>query len=532
MLTLNKMCSNGDIKSNFNIDTNFITTDTKKMRRKRKQEMEQINIFNKLQLTFKLFVWFMSSVVVFISIFYYLYIQSPLKKFDKERIDDERPTYYVLNRNNDSIDHLKNIFTVLNGIGFRRTYDEANWNLLWSHEYPFLTLAPILQNLKPHQLINHFPGCGYITNKKHLSTSGVFYYLPQSFKIPQDKDRFLSHTVLNPNKLWLKKSNNHRGIKIVKASDIDYNDSESFIQDFIDNPFLIDGYKFDLGVYVVFTSIDPLRVYIYKGDVLLRFCTIKYEPFDSSQEDSYIIGDEYRPIWEVPSLNDYYIRLGYSMKDSLYAYMRSIGKDFDNIWNQINKAIQEIAIMKESLMKESIQRYGNRRNYFELVRFDFIIDKDMKVHVMEANMSPNLSSAHYPPNQLLYEQVLFNLFSLIGINPRVKQTRVEKSSETRGQLVHEMEVASKNLAVLPHICTTCHDCLKMECQLCIPCMTEETKHILIQSYKEHQNKLDFQRIFPPSPLSQIVLNEYSLQNQLLIKWYQGKCANDPLWCMS
>lgn len=30
-------------------------------------------------------------------------------------------------------------------------------------------------------------------------------------------------------------------------------------------------------------------------------------------------------------------------------------------------------------------------------------------------MSPNLSSAHYPQNRLLYEQVLFNLFAIVGL---------------------------------------------------------------------------------------------------------------------
>lgn len=34
---------------------------------------------------------------------------------------------------------------------------------------------------------------------------------------------------------------------------------------------------------------------------------------------------------------------------------------------------------------------------------------------MEANMSPNLSAAHYPPNQLLYEQVLYNALKLAGV---------------------------------------------------------------------------------------------------------------------
>ena len=43
----------------------------------------------------------------------------------------------------------------------------------------------------------------------------------------------------------------------------------------IDNPFLLDGYKFDLRIYVALTSINPLRIYIYE-EGLVRFATVKY----------------------------------------------------------------------------------------------------------------------------------------------------------------------------------------------------------------------------------------------------------------
>ncbi|XP_043273225.1 probable tubulin polyglutamylase ttll-15 [Venturia canescens] len=446
---------------------------------------------------------------------------------DKTHSESRKKPIFWIYANSPDEGYLRHVFNVLERLGFERGTNESDWDLLWAHDYPFRKLSVELKNLREHQMVNHFPGCGYITNKVDLSTTGG-KYIPLSFKLPEDKSALLSYAAENPGKSFVQKSNAHRGIHIKRIDELNLDTEGSFVQEFIEKPYLVDGYKFDVGIYTVITSVDPLRVYAYKGDVLFRFCPTKYYPFDPEDVDKYVVGDDYLPIWKVPSLKDYYTRLGFSMKDSFDAYVRSKGQDPEKMWNHAFEAIKEVALKKEAPIKEITERFaGSGKHFFELVRFDFTIDQDLNVFVMEANMSPNLSSAHYPPNRLLYEQVLFNLFALVGIGQR----STEEFRRVRDWTNREVEVADKNLVVLPEFCSSCKDCFHIECQLCKPCFTKETRIILSQSYLEHQNKMDYKRIFPPSNITKDMdLKGYSLRNQLLVRWYQGKCEIDPTWC--
>lgn len=52
-------------------------------------------------------------------------------------------------------------------------------------------------------------------------------------------------------------------------------DETSIISRYVTNPLLINGHKFDLRIYVVVTSYEPLRVYVFK-EGLARFASETY----------------------------------------------------------------------------------------------------------------------------------------------------------------------------------------------------------------------------------------------------------------
>lgn len=59
------------------------------------------------------------------------------------------------------------------------------------------------------------------------------------------------------------------------------------------------------------------------------------------------------------------------------------GKDPSKIWMQIEEAIREVCLAKEHFLVKLLSSYPSKRNFFEMMRFDFVVDEDLNVFIME-----------------------------------------------------------------------------------------------------------------------------------------------------
>lgn len=68
-----------------------------------------------------------------------------------------------------------------------------------------------------------------------------------------------------------------QGINLIsKFQDLEFNNYRQIVQEYIENPYLIDGLKWDLRIYVLLCGLDPLRILVY-NEGLARFATVPYQ---------------------------------------------------------------------------------------------------------------------------------------------------------------------------------------------------------------------------------------------------------------
>ena len=189
----------------------------------------------------------------------------------------------------------------------------------------------------------------------------------------------------------------------------------------IPNPLIIDNHAFDIGVYVLITSIDPLIIYRWKKDIHLRFCSQPYEPFDTQNLLKFNCALNSKDPSEMPSFEKLVTDFQFSNFDILNYQLSNQDHDPERLWEEIDEAIASVTLMKS----KSITRYleiqnkitGNQTGRaFELLRYDFVVDAKLKPHLLEINMSPNFifKGVDRERNQMMAKQLLVNTLKIVG----------------------------------------------------------------------------------------------------------------------
>lgn len=221
-----------------------------------------------------------------------------------------------------------------------------DWDLLWSYDYH--NEIPIdFDQLKYYQKINHIPGNFVLCMKDNFAVNTDSKYVPKAFN---NSKSLLEYAKKNPSARFVQKLWSNRGVELKKASEINFElfgpGYKYFAQVYIENPLLIDNHKFDFGVYVLVTSINPLRVYYYGKNTLIRLCVDKYNPTNYDNVDSYVISDACMFPWDIDVLSVYYNN-SYSYKDAMNTYFTKQGRDMNRVWSEVEECIRSIVVSKE-----------------------------------------------------------------------------------------------------------------------------------------------------------------------------------------
>jgi tubulin monoglycylase TTLL15 len=277
----------------------------------------------------------------------------------------------------------KNIRTVFENLDYEVVHDmSGNWNVMWSAQESL----NLKTKLKPHQLVNHIPSLSlsvHNSNNNDITT--------RSFKLPHAKQELMDYIREHPQKRFIIKDCLVDGTR-VDVNNIRMNfDASLVLHEMDEKPLLIDGNRFDFGVYFIVTSADPLRIYRYGGDVTARF------GIESSAIMEKYFCEELTTMKEIPSLRKFMMIKENSVKNAMEAYLRAMkGKNaVTSLYNAIDGAVVKFLSSKLRAIKKPSSQF------FQLMRFDFNLDTTMNLRIKGVD-----SAIDFENNERLLYEVL------------------------------------------------------------------------------------------------------------------------------
>lgn len=303
-----------------------------------------------------------------------------------------------------------------------------DWMVQWSG--PGMKEAAY-NKLHEYQKVNHFPGSYELTRKDRLWAhfhqmerkfgKEAFDFVPETYVLPGQVDQFL-HCYHTKDHIWIVKPNassQGKGIFLLRDMEDLPLSEVSVVSRYVDNPLLIQGLKFDLRIYVLVTSYEPLRAYVYR-EGLTRFAS---QPYSTKEEH---LNDKYRHLtnYSINKKAGNFVEnqklkadnVGHKWSlSALNLHLRALGVDVDLMWTRImDLLVKSLMSVEPTIASRTKEATPNVANCFELYGFDVLVDDKLKPWLLEVNLSPCMV-ADSPLDWQVKSSLLCDTFNLVGI---------------------------------------------------------------------------------------------------------------------
>uniref|UniRef100_A0A2K6FV88 Tubulin tyrosine ligase like 13 n=1 Tax=Propithecus coquereli TaxID=379532 RepID=A0A2K6FV88_PROCO len=324
--------------------------------------------------------------------------------------------------------------------GLKEVGEDEEWTVYWTD--CCVSLERVM-DMKRFQKINHFPGMTEICRKdllaRNLNRMQKLYpteynIFPRTWCLPADYGDFQSYGRQRKTRTYICKPDSGcqgRGIFITRNPREIKPGEHMICQQYISKPFLIDGFKFDMRIYVLITSCDPLRIFVYE-EGLARFATTPYvEPSHSNLDNVCMHLTNYA----INKHNENFVRddaVGSKRKlSTLNTWLREHSYDPQELWGDIEDIIIKTIISAHSILRHNYRtcfpQYlsGGTCACFEILGFDVLLDHKLKPWLLEVNHSPSFTTDSRL-DQEVKDALLCDAMTLINLQGCDKRKVIEE----------------------------------------------------------------------------------------------------------
>ncbi len=318
--------------------------------------------------------------------------------------------------------------------------DEKEWDTCWHTGMPE---RAAFRATAPNRTVNHIPGNNCLTIKSRLDATlraireraTVAYgegstlarrteFVPSVYSMPGDYHALLSAATDDPDQLWmLKPKNGARGRDIRLLDDVAETptDDRWLVQGYLSRPHLMKDRKYVLRLYVLVSSVEPLRVYVYEqGFAKLASCPYSLE----DRSNPYV--HQTNP--DVNAHNtDAESPVVFIDFKRYRAWLREQGHDDQKLFERIDDLIALTLIGARENMRSATDRFGaDPRGCYELIGMDCLVDEDLNPWLLECNLSPSLGVCAAPEDGGVVEEqvkhrLVNDMVALVGLNDANRQ---------------------------------------------------------------------------------------------------------------